>query len=142
MTLPAILAPLFVQVALTFALLVWTGRSRLAALRTGAVRIGDVALGQSVWPPRVQQVSNAYHNQLEIPVLFYVLVILAILTRKADLAFVVLSWAFVASRLVHALVHTTSNRLQHRFMAFLVGVAILALMWIIFAARMLFGTTT
>ncbi len=142
MTLPAILAPLFVQVALTFALLVWTGRSRLAALRTGAVRIGDVALGQRVWPPRVQQVSNAYHNQLEIPVLFYVLVILAILTRKADLAFVVLSWAFVASRLVHALVHTTSNRLQHRFMAFLVGVAILALMWIIFAARMLFGTTT
>ena len=142
MTLPAILAPLFVQVALTFALLVWTGRSRLAALRTGAVRIGDVALGQRVWPPRVQQVSNAYHNQLEIPVLFYVLVILAILTRKADLAFVVLSWAFVASRLVHALVHTTSNRLQHRFMAFLVGVATLALMWIIFAARMLFGTTT
>ena len=139
MPLPAILAPLFVQVALTFALLVWTGRSRLAVLRAKEVRIGEVALGQRVWPQRVQQVSNAYQNQLEIPLLFYVLVVLAILTRKADLAFVALSWAFVASRTVHALIHTTSNRIQHRFMAFLVGVLLLMLMWIIFAARVLFG---
>jgi hypothetical protein len=139
MTLPAILAPLFVQVALTFALLVWTGRSRLAVLRAKEVRIGQVALGQRVWPQRVQQVSNAYQNQLEIPLLFYVLVVLAILTRKADLAFVALSWTFVASRLAHAFVHTTSNRLQHRFMAFLVGVLILMLMWIVFAVRVLFG---
>ncbi len=140
MTLPAILAPLFVQVALTFALLVWTGRSRVAVLRAKEVRIGEVALGQRVWPQRVQQVSNAYQNQLEVPVLFYVIVALAILTRQADLLFVALSWAFVASRLAHAFVHTTSNRLQHRFMAFLVGVLILMLMWIIFAVRVLFGT--
>jgi hypothetical protein len=140
MTLPAILAPVFVQVALTFALLVWTGRSRVAVLRAKEVRIGEVALGQRVWPQRVQQVSNAYQNQLEVPVLFYVIVALAILTRQADLLFVALSWAFVASRLAHAFVHTTSNRLQHRFMAFLVGVLILMLMWIIFAVRVLFGT--
>ncbi len=140
MTLPAILAPVFVQVALTFALLVWTGRSRVAVLRAKEVRIGEVALGQRVWPQRVQQVSNAYQNQLEVPVLFHVIVALAILTRQADLLFVALSWAFVASRLAHAFVHTTSNRLQHRFMAFLVGVLILMLMWIIFAVRVLFGT--
>jgi hypothetical protein len=140
MTLPAILAPVFVQVALTFALLVWTGRSRVAVLRAKEVRIGEVALGQRVWPQRVQQVSNAYQNQFEVPVLFYVIVALAILTRQADLLFVALSWAFVASRLAHAFVHTTSNRLQHRFMAFLVGVLILMLMWIIFAVRVLFGT--
>ncbi|HEX2556151.1 MAG TPA: MAPEG family protein [Microvirga sp.] len=139
MTLPAILAPVFVQVALTFALLVWTGRSRVAAVRSKEVRVGEVVLGQRAWPTRVQQVSNAYQNQLEIPVLFHVLVILAILTRKTDLLFVVLSWAFVASRLVHAFIHTTSNRLLWRFQAFLVGVGILALMWTIFAVRVLFG---
>ena len=87
----------------------------------------------------MQQVSNAYQNQLEVPVLFYVLVVLAILTRKADLLLVAMSWIFVASRLAHALIHTTSNRLQHRFLAFLVGVGTLALMWIIFAVRVLFG---
>lgn len=139
MTLPAILAPLFVQVALTFGLLLWTGRARFGAVRAEEVRIGEIALGQRSWPRRVQQVSNAYQNQLEVPVLFYVLAILAIATRTADLLFVVLSWALVATRLVHAWIHTTSNHVLRRFQAFLAGICILMLMWIVFAARVLSG---
>jgi hypothetical protein len=42
---------------------------------------------------------------------------------------------FVVSRLVHAAIHVTSNKVSLRFMAFLVGVLILAAMWIIFAVR-------
>jgi hypothetical protein len=42
---------------------------------------------------------------------------------------------FVVTRLVHAFIHTTSNRVSQRFMAFLVGALILMLMWIIFALR-------
>ncbi|HST94442.1 MAG TPA: MAPEG family protein, partial [Microvirga sp.] len=66
---------------------------------------------------------------------FYALVALALITRKADMLFVVMSWMFVVSRLVHAAIHVTSNKLSLRFMAFLVGVLILAAMWIIFAVR-------
>ena len=73
MTIPAILAPVFVQVALTFALLIWTGRVRFAAVRAGEVQVGNIALGQRAWPTRVQQVSNAFQNEFELPVLFYVL---------------------------------------------------------------------
>ena len=29
-------------------------------------------------PPRVTQISNAYHNQLETPLLFYVLILLIV----------------------------------------------------------------
>ena len=36
--IPTVRAPLFVQVALTFALLIWTGRARFAAARAKAVR--------------------------------------------------------------------------------------------------------
>jgi peptidoglycan/LPS O-acetylase OafA/YrhL len=50
-----------------------------------------------------------------------VLVILALFTRKADTLFVVLAWMFVASRLAHAAIHVTSNHLQRRFFAFLIG---------------------
>ena len=95
----------------------------------------DIALGERNWPTRIQQIANAYHNQFELPVLFYALVALALFTRKADLLFVVMSWMFVASRLVHAAIHTTSNKVSLRFMAFLVGVLILMVMWIIFAVR-------
>jgi len=60
---------------------------------------------------------------------------LALITRKADMLFVVMSWMFVTTRLVHAAIHTTSNRMVWRFQAFLVGVLILIAMWIIFAIR-------
>ena len=139
MTVPMILLPLFVQVALTFGLFFWMGSVRVACLRRGERSVGDIVLGQPNWPPRVQQISNAFHNQLQLPTLFYVLVVLALFTRKADVLFVVLAWVFVVSRIVHAIVHTTTNRLTHRFYVFLFGAAVLLLMWIIFAVRILLG---
>lgn len=139
MSVTAILAPLFVQIVLTFFLLFWMGRSRVSVIRAGDVRIKDIALGERSWPRRVQQVSNAFHNQLELPVLFYVLVVLALITRKADMAFVVMAWLFVATRIVHAYVHTTSNRVNLRFQLFLIGALILMLNWILFILRVIFA---
>ncbi len=137
MSITAVLLPVFVQVALTFCLLLWMGRSRLALLKTGDVKVKDVALGERNWPARTQQITNTYHNQFELPVLFYALVALALITRKADLVFVVMSWLYVASRLVHAYIYTTSNRIAWRFQVFLIGAMILMLMWIIFAVLIL-----
>lgn len=139
MSISTILLPLFVQVALTFAIMLWMGLSRIGALKAGQVKMGDVALGQSNWPTRVQQISNNYHNQFQIPVLFYVLVILAIITRHADFLFVIMSWLFVLLRFVHSYIHTTSNFVRHRFNAYLAGSLILMAMWIIFAVRILLG---
>jgi hypothetical protein len=139
MSIQAVLLPLFAQVALTFFLLFWTGRARVAAVRRGDVHPRDIALRESNWPKHETQIANAYHNQLELPVLFYVLTILAIITRHADLLFVVLAWVFVVSRLVHAYIHLTSNRLGRRFVAFAVGVVVLLIMWVIFAVRLLLG---
>lgn len=135
MSITAVLLPLFVQVGLTFVLLIWLGRSRVSALKAGEVKMGDVALGERNWPKRLLQIQNSYHSQFELPVLFYTLVALALITRKADMIFVVLSWMFVVSRLAHAFIHTTSNKMVWRFQAFLVGVLILLIMWIIFALR-------
>jgi hypothetical protein len=139
MQIDTILLPLFVQVGLTFVLLFWMGSVRLAALRRREVTIPDVALGQTAWPERPTQIANAFHNQFQLPVLFYVLVILAIITRKADTLFVVMSWMFVVARLGHAAIHVTSNDVRRRFMAFLVGAIILLIMWIVFALRILFA---
>lgn len=135
MSITAVLLPVFVQLGLTFALLFLTGGSRFGALKSGKVRVRDIALGERNWPPRALQFQNAYHNQFEVPVLFYVLVVLALITRKADMLFVVMAWMFVVSRLVHAAIHITSNRVPRRFQAFLVGVLILLIMWTLFALR-------
>ena len=139
MGISAILLPVFLQVALTFGLLIWTGSRRLRAIRAREVHPRDVSLGERNWPSPAQQVANAFGNQFEVPVLFYVLVVLAMYTRKADLLFVALSWAFVLTRFAHAGIYVTTNQVPHRFGAFLAGVLVLAVMWIVFAVRILTG---
>jgi hypothetical protein len=138
MSIPAILAPVFAQVTLTFFLLFWLGRSRVAVLRAREVRMKDVALGQKAWPDRILQIGNAYNNQFETPVLFYALVALALLTRTADLWFVAMSWLYVLVRVVHAYIYTTANVVSRRFQVFAAGTVVLMLMWLIFAARIFF----
>jgi len=139
MSIQAILLPLFVQIALTFGLLVWMGSARIRAIRRGQAQIGNIALGQPNWPPRVQQISNCYANQFQLPLLFYVLTSVAIVTHQADIVFITMAWLFVLSRLVHAYIHTGTNYVRHRFTAFAVGMFILLIMWLIFAVRILMG---
>lgn len=140
MLIEAALLPVFVQVALTFGLMFWMGRERLSALKRGETKIRDVALREPNWPARPMQVANAFSNQFELPTLFYVLVLLALFTRKADYLFVMLSWIFVVLRIAQAGIHTTSNNVQHRFAVFLIGALVLLMMWVIFAVRLLTGT--
>lgn len=139
MPIQFVLLPLFVQVALTFALLVWMGRARIGALKSGQAQLANTALGQPNWPPRVQQIANCYANQFQLPLLFYVLTILEIITRHADFLFIVLAWLFVLTRVVHAYIHTGTNYVRHRFNVFAVGMIILLAMWVIFAVRIELG---
>src|SRR5262245_30710247 len=139
MSLQAVLLPLFVQVGLTFFLMFWMAIRRTGSIRRGEVKMRDIALGQPGWKEDATKVANAYHNQFQLPVLFYVLVVLALFARKADFLFVIMSWIFVVSRIVHAVIHVRSNYVPHRFYAFAVGAIVLLLMWIFFAIRVLLG---
>jgi hypothetical protein len=97
----------------------------------------QVALREPAWPPRVLQVGNAFHNQLELPMLFYIVVLLALSTKTLDVILYVLSWMFVASRYVHTYIHVTSNRLDRRTAVFLIGAIALTLMWVIVFGRVM-----
>ena len=139
MSVQAVLSPVFVLIALTFGLLFWGGMTRYGAIKTRQVRVRDIALGQSAWPAQTLQIGRSFQNQLELPVLFYVLVGFALFTHKADLIFVILSWIFVVLRLAHAFVHVTSNVVPRRFGFFLAGVVVLTAMWVIFAVQLFTG---
>ena len=139
MSIQAVLLPLFVEVVLTFVLLYWMAYQRTSALNAGEINARDVDLRQPNWPPRMAQVANAFQNQLELPVLFYVLTVLSLMTRHADLLFVLLAWVFVVCRVVHAYIHVTSNDIRRRGLAFGVGALVLTIMWAIFMIRILLG---
>jgi hypothetical protein len=137
MSVASLLLPVFVQVGLTFALMLWMASHRVTAIKAGTVRPRDIALREPNWPQRATQIANCFHNQFELPVLFYVLVALILVTSTNSTIFVLLAWAFVLTRLVHAFVHTGSNRVDRRFYAMAAGMAILIAMWVVFAVRIL-----
>ncbi len=137
MPVQEVLLPLFVEVILTFALLFWLAPMRVSHFKAGRVRAQDVALRQPNWPQRTLQVGNSYSNQFELPVLFYTLTLLALVTHHAGVAFVVLAWLFVISRLLHAYVHVTSNNVSVRGLLFGGSAFVLAIMWIIYIVEIL-----
>jgi hypothetical protein len=137
MSIQMVLLPVFVLVGLTFALLLWMVGARRQALVGGETKIRDIALGQPNWPNRATQIGNCYKNQFELPLLFYVLIALAMPLRHADLFIVLMSWVFVVTRFAHAGIFVSSNDLGQRSTVWLAGVLVLLVMWIYFALKIL-----
>jgi hypothetical protein len=137
----AILYPVFIQVLLTFFVLIAMGHARNRSLKESGLTTSDakVALGRNTWSDQALKVSNNYKNQFELPVLFYALAAFAIITRSVDYLMVVLAWVFVISRVIHAGVHIGPNVLRWRGLAFAVGAIVLLAMWLMLAARLITG---
>jgi hypothetical protein len=137
MSIPMILAPLFVQVLLTFATMLGMMYFRTSSLQRGETRPETIANREPNWPPQATKFGNAFSNQFELPVLFYVLTILAMETKHADLIFVLLAWVFVTLRVLQALTHVTTNNVRVRGGFYGASAIVLLIMWIIFIVRIL-----
>jgi hypothetical protein len=129
----ALFLPVLAQVALTAALSVPTAAGRWSAAMKREVHPKDVALGQRNWPKRVQQISNAFNNQWESPTLFYAGVAFAMIAGQGGVLLVGLAWAYVVTRVGHALVYATTNFVPLRFLVFLLGFLMLLAFWVVLA---------
>jgi hypothetical protein len=139
MVIQFVLLPLFVEVLLTFGLMLSMMYWRTSALQRRETHFKDIALREPNWPVRAQQSAYAFSNQFELPVLFYVLTILSIITHHADFLFVVLAWIFVIFRILQAYVHVTSNQVRFRGLFYFGGALVLVVMWVVFMVRILLG---
>jgi hypothetical protein len=137
MSIQFVLLPLFVEVLLTFGVMFGMMYFRTTTLRSGETRFEDISLREPNWPPRATQFGYAFANQFELPVLFYVLTILEIITHHADLLFVLLAWIFVVMRILQATVHVTNNNVRVRGAYYGVGALVLLIMWIIYIVRIM-----
>jgi hypothetical protein len=134
----SILFPVIGQMILTFALLLWMGYLRNGAIKNREVAFSDIAIDTSRWPDNVRKVANCYSNQFELPVIFYVLCVVAFEVGATGTSMLLLAWAFVASRVVHAYIHTTSNDVKQRGAAFAAGLLIVLVMTVLLTGHLLF----
>ena len=132
----AILWPVFALVFLTFGIGIWLGKLRFLAVKKGDLnpRYYELNRGGKV-PAYLAKVSHNYDNLLALPILFYVITTLLLVTAKVEIAQLVLAWLFVVSRYVHSYIHTTYNNVRHRMRAFTLGAVILIGMWCLYFVR-------
>lgn len=124
------------QVFLTIAILMLMGRERVPRVMSGEIAVKDIAVDRDAYPLRARLLSNNFDNQFQLPVLFYVAALLALLATVPGWIDVILAWLFVGLRYAHAFVHVTTNRVHRRFALYTAGLAVLALFWLWLVLRL------
>ncbi|WP_332696661.1 MAPEG family protein [Bosea sp. (in: a-proteobacteria)] len=122
--------PALAQILWTFVVLTITFLRRKKAFAAREVSLADVAVSNERYPEPARLAAANFSNQFETPVLFFALVLIAIHVGATGYVMAALAWAFVATRVVHTLIHTGTNRLQQRALVFAAGAACLFLMWV------------
>ena len=136
----AIFLPALAMVALTIA--VW--------LRMFTTRVGEMKR-ERIHPQAVARSAQAaerfsdtraadnVRNLFELPVLFYLALVVAAMTSQVNPLTVALAWAFVALRVAHSAVQCGRNKVMHRFRAYLFGGLVLWALWGVLAFGLLRG---
>ncbi|MFC4347414.1 MAPEG family protein [Kordiimonas lipolytica] len=127
----ALLGPVLAQVALTFVawlILYWRRLPAMAAAKPTKEQMQDKA-NLAKLPPKARYAAENYNHLFEMPVLFYVLCLGAMITGLGDGLTAKLAWAYVALRLVHTLIHSSYNNVMHRFTAFTLSGLVLLVMF-------------
>jgi hypothetical protein len=139
MSFNPILLPLLSMVFLTFA--VWIYLFALRIPETKQLKIDLDELRDRAKAHQILTVSAAASNNLknlfELPVLFYLAAMLAMLLLIQDSLLVLLAWGFVIMRIVHSIIQCTYNRVMHRFMAYMISCLFLVFLWIRLASYIL-----
>ena len=134
-----LLLPLLALVFLTFVVWVYMYVTRLGEIRRKSIdpqALDTRAHGQALLTDSPEPADNL-KNLFELPILFYLAILLTLVLMIQDKALVQLAWGYVALRYLHSLVHCTYNRVMHRFTAYVASCLVLMVIWARLAAYVL-----
>ena len=121
------------MVALTFIVGMRMLYSRVREMLAGDIPLQAIATSaQLAGQLRDTQAADNFRNLFEVPVLFYALCAMAIATAHVPSWLVWSAWLYVCLRALHSAIHTTYNRVAHRFAAFATSFALLLGLWLAF----------
>ena len=81
--------------------------------------------------------ADNFINLLEVPVLFYLALIVAYLTQQATPLVLGIAWSFVAGRVLHSLIQCNYNKVMHRFAVYSISTCLVWVLWAVLAAGLL-----
>jgi len=125
-----LLWPAFAMAGLTLVVMVRMGFERLGQLARERIHPQAVASSaQMAARVKDSRAADNFRNLFELPVLFYLALVVGVLLEAASPLALGLAWAFVALRVVHSGIHCTYNKVRHRFLAYVLGGLVLWTLW-------------
>lgn len=122
--------PALAMIGWIFVVCIIMAMRRREAFVSGAVKHADVAVSGERYPLPARLAAANFSNQFETPVLFFVLILLAIHVGATSYVMAALAWLYVVSRIVHTLIHIGPNKLPLRGAVYSVGFLALVGMWV------------
>ena len=129
----SIFLPVLIQVGLTLSVLLTLALKRQKAIKKDPSLLHRAAVETTAYDEDCRKTAANYANQFELPVLFYLAAVFAVLFGVTGFWAGLLAWIFVLSRIAHTIIHTTLNIVVARFMAFLTGLIAVILLWLTIA---------
>ena len=131
----AILWPTFALVALIALVWFWLTVERGRHIKRSPPRAEDFASGEAAlrYFQPVELPANNFRNLFEMPVLYFALVPLLMITHQASHIQVQLAWAYVVLRALHSFIHIVVRKVHIRAPVYWLSCAALMAMWIGFA---------
>ncbi|MES2444226.1 MAG: MAPEG family protein [Pseudomonadota bacterium] len=128
----SILWPTFALVALIIVIWWWLFLARMGHIRRNPPRREDFATGEDAlrYFQPVEMPANNYRNLFEMPVLYFALVPLLMITHQANSVQVTLAWVYVALRVLHSVIHVVVKHVPTRAMVYWLSSGVLMAMWI------------
>jgi hypothetical protein len=81
--------------------------------------------------------ADNFRNLFELPVMFYVAIIVAYAIGLYSTLFLAIAWGYVAARYAHSYIQCTRNVVMNRFYAFVTSCTLLCILWLMLAYQLL-----
>ena len=134
----AIFLPALAMAALTF--VVWWRMyfTRIGQMKRERIHPQSVATSaQAAAKLTDSRAADNFRNLFELPVLFYLALVVAAQAGLVSAVVLALAWLFVALRIVHSWIQCTYNKVMHRFYVYVSGGMVLWVLWGMLAYGML-----
>ena len=130
--------PALAMVALTIVVWFRMYTTRIAQMKRERIHPQAVATSAQVAAKLTDsKAADNFRNLFELPVLFYLALVVAAQTGQVTVLTLALAWLFVALRVVHSAIHCTYNKVIHRFYGYFFGGVALWLLWAVLAYGLL-----
>jgi hypothetical protein len=123
--------PAIALVLWTFVMWVWMYATRLPAIRRSRMRLEPTApRGEQMaqLPAEVRWKADNYNHLMEMPTLFYPTAIVLALVSTAPSTDAALAWGYVGLRVAHSLLQALVNKIELRFVLFVLSSLVLLAM--------------